>query len=185
VVPASHHQPPTKETSPMKKVFIAAFSLIGIATAFAAEAPVKSELVTTSNGLTIQDCLTVLTGLQNLDGHWVIINAGKPNEDAKLISYVFENATLRGVIRDDIAALTNVQTTQQHVEQDIYREIAGEKIKIEDGTKEVLLYNQKVFESKQRPCTAILTRFSIKDLKLDKNEIPGSILGAIDKIMDR
>ena len=166
----------------MKRLMIAAVAALVSIAAWASEAPVKQDPVDKPTGTTVQDCLDTLSGLQNLDGHWVVLNDGK---DSKLISYVFENDTLRGILQDDIAALNVVAQRQQKIEQDIYREIAGTNVIIEPGSKDVLKYNQRVFDSKQKPCTAILKRFNIKDLKLGKNEIPGTVLGALDKILDK
>lgn len=166
----------------MKKIFLAAAFALIVNPIFAAEAPVQHPPIDVPSGLTIQDCLEVLSGLQGLDGHWVVLNE---NKDAKLVSFVFENDVLRGIIQDDITALNAVQNRQQKIEQDIYKEIAGTKGVIDPGTKEVTQYNQRAFDSKQKPCTAVLRHFSIKDLKLGKNEIPGTVLGAIGKILDK
>jgi hypothetical protein len=170
-----------EENCPVKKLYLIACSLMWFVPALAQQAPVPPALPATT--MTIRDCKLVLAGLRGLDGHQVISNAGKPNEQVLLLSYEFNNADLRRDIQTDIAALVSIEATDQKVQQDIYREVAGAKVTIAAGSPEEIEYGKRVMASQDGPCNAQLSKINIKDLRLDKNEVPGTVLGALDKIL--
>lgn len=176
----------------MINLFVLAMTVCPV---LASEAPVKKESITEPK-FTRAECLTILSGLNALDGYQTVVNAGKPNEHAITKAYEFGNAKLRTTIRDNIVALSSVQEVNNKVQQDTVKELAGEDGIItptiigSNGKDSVINpkyteYVKKVNESQQLPCPAILAHISISDLKLDKNEIPGSVLSALDKILDK
>jgi hypothetical protein len=137
--------------------------------------------------LTIDDCLTILVGLNGLDGHQALTR----DNTVVVLSYKFENAKLRGIIQENIAALGAVQSNLQKVQQQIFKEVAGSKFELRpdaaDPAERALLqqYQKQALDARQGPCKATLSRISLNDLRLDKNEIPGSILAALSKILDK
>lgn len=163
--------------------------------AFAAEAPVKQDTMPKPAGMTIAECTTVLAGLEALDGYQTVINEGKPNVQVVARSYVFGNGTLRADIAHDISALRDVRHTAQEAQQAIFRELAKGATEIlqtvadqagkEHPNQVYAEYVRELNEATDKPCLAILTRINLKDLKLEVNEIPGSALSNIDKILDR
>lgn len=170
----------------MRRLLIAAILFIGAAgAATAAEAAIDHGPSIMTPTHTVGECLTIYEGLKGLDGHIVLIHEGKPDESTFIKSYQFDNAELRSAIASDLAALDNVKTIHDRVKQSIFKEIVGEGYQIKQDTKEMVLYQKRVYESEQLPCEAVLTRIRLKDLKLDKNEIPGTILAALDKILDK
>lgn len=131
--------------------------------------------------LTILDCQTVLAGLSGLDGRQEVAGGA-----AITVPYKFGSATLRLAIQQNIAALTAVQQAFTKSQQGLFREIAGDATtELKPNTPEFARYQRLVLEAQQGPCDVKLTRIKAADLKLDINEIPGSVLGALDKILDR
>lgn len=132
--------------------------------------------------LTMADCQTLLSGLTALDGRQELTKDGT----AVLVPYQFGNAALRLAIQQNIAALQAVMADFTKVQQGIFREIAGPDVaEIRPGTPELGRYQKQLAEALQVRCPAKLSRIKAGDLRLDRNEIPGSVLGAIDKILDR
>lgn len=154
---------------------VAAYSLLN-GTPLLAEEPAP---------ITINDCLTILSGLNSLDGRMVVVNAGKPSEQVINQAYEFNNGALRGDIADNIAALTIVQRTAQEAQGKITLDIAKGDPEIKPGTPKALEYDRQLRELVARPCGIPLKRVKTSDLKLDRNEIPASVLAAIDKIRDK
>lgn len=138
----------------------------------------------TPPGLTINDCLILLQGLNGLDLHQVVLNAGKPNESIAQLPYDFQNATMRLKIGRNIAELGAVQREAQAVQEKITAEVSkGEELK--PGSKEMAIRDGQIRDLLNQPCRAHLERFNASDLRLDRNEIPSSILAALDKILDQ
>lgn len=154
------------------------------ALALAALIPLQAHAQTTAP-LTINDCLVILSGLNALDGHQVIVNAGKANESTLQLPYEFGNGALRGDIADNIAALTIVQRTSQDAQSKIFYDVAKGETEIKPGTQQGIEYDKQLRELTARPCSAQLKKIKTSDLKLDKNEIPASVLAALDKIRDK
>jgi hypothetical protein len=168
-----------------RTILAAAVCLSSVSASTGAQAPVKQEPGLPSSGLTINDCLLILQGLNSLDGRQVVVNAGKSNEQVVLQAYEFGNAKLRLDIAHDLAILSAVQKDSQAVQQKIFLEVGKGSPDIKPGTPELLDYNNQLKDLMARPCLADVSRIKAGDLKLDKNDIPGSVLAAIDKILDR
>lgn len=131
--------------------------------------------------LTIGQCLTILSGLNALDGKQEMTKDGT----AITTAYQFGSAKLRLAIQQNVARLNDLQQGLQKVQQEMFREVAGDATEIKPNTPEFIRYQKMVLDAQQQPCNIELQRISAADLKLDKNEIPGSVLGALDKILDR
>lgn len=173
------------------KIILAAVLLS--TSAFAAEAPVKPELP--KSDMTIDECLVVLSGLESLDGYQTVVNEGKPNVQVVNRSYVFGNGVLRADIAHDITALRDVRKAAQESQQGIFKEVAKgapdipQTVAGADGKEHpnplYAEYIRQLNQATGKPCSAIPTHISIKDLKLETNEIPGSVLSALDKMLDK
>lgn len=149
-----------------------AFAIVCLAfPAFAAE----------TKPLTILDCQNILGGLTALDGHTELSKDNAP----VTVSYQFGSARFRLALQQNIAALNAMQQDFTKSMQGVFKEIAGEAAEIKPGTPEMARYTRQMNDAQALPCAANLTRIKADDLKLDKNEIPGSVLGALDKILDR
>ena len=181
----------------MKKTVIALLALVLPTCAFAQLAPaappspsIAAALRTAGippqpGALTVAECLTILGGLNQLDGHQVVINAGKPNESVVTVSYVFGNAALRRIIQEDIVALQSVQKTAQTLQIAIFKENVKDGTEIKPNTPEMEAYNKQINDASIAACPANVTHIRLADLKLEQNEIAGTILAALDKILDK
>jgi hypothetical protein len=131
--------------------------------------------------LTILDCQTLQAGLTSLDGHQELTRGG----ESVSLAYQFGSAALRLTIQQNLAALAVPLGAFDKARQAIFKEIAGDAPEIKPNTPEATKYTAQVQAAQQRPCDVDLQRIKATDLKLDKNEIPGSVLAALDKILDR
>jgi hypothetical protein len=94
----------------------------------------------------------------------------------------------------DLSAVTAVQDDQRRLQAALFREklhkyasrvAKADAVEIPPGTVEFDEYNREVDDSLHLPCKAILTHIGIGELNLAKNEIPGTALAAMDKILDK
>lgn len=150
---------------------------------FAQAAPAKQEAITPGSqaGLTLRDCISVLRGLQLLDGRRVIVGAGKSTESAETVPYKFAGK-VRSAISHNLFVLGQVQLEVDSADRRLRAEIGKE---IKPGSKEEEALVGKINEYAERPCKVELDKISDSDLRLDDNEIPGTVLAAIWKIRER
>ncbi len=168
----------------MRRFFFTVLFMAGLP-AMAAEAPIKQDPPQPGAelGLTITECLGIMAGLNALDGRRVIVGAGKPTESAETVSYKFPGK-VRDAISHDLFMLTQVQQEAQAANRRTQLEIGkGETIK--PGSREALEFDQRMAEYTARPCKIELDHLRDTDLKLDENDIPGSVLALIWKIRDK
>lgn len=151
----------------------------------AQQAPVKQPPVEpgSSAGLTIRDCIGVLRGLQLLDGRRVVVGAGKSTESAETVPYKFAGR-VRSAISHNIFVLGQVQLEIDSADRRLRQE-AGKGKPIEPGSREETELSARINEYAERPCKVDLDRIADVDLRLDENEIPGTVLASIWKIRDR
>jgi hypothetical protein len=183
----------------MKNLWTISAAMLVVATvANAAEAPTAppatapaAPLIPKAD-LTMNECLKILRGLRGdggsnrgLDGYLVISNAGKPNETVVPQTYRFSNPNLRMDIGQDIARLSDIPNVIEKTRQQIFLEVAKSDLEINPSTPQMADYNKQLVLLGESPCRVTLIHIKASDLKLDVNEIPGSVLGDIDKILDR
>lgn len=135
--------------------------------------------------MTVNDCLIILSGLNGLDGRQVVTNAGKSNEQVATIPFEFGSSKLRLDIARNLSALSAIQRDGDQVRQKIFAEVSKGATEIKPGTAQAAEYDRQMRELTTRPCTVDLARIKASDLKLDRNDIPGSILAALDRILDK
>jgi hypothetical protein len=173
----------------MRRLFFTILSTtaILIGPAFGAEAPVQKPPVTAGEaGMTIQDCLGILTGLNMLDaGARVIVSAGKPTEAAETIRFKLP-AKVRDAMSHDIFVLGQVQQEGQANNRRVQLEIMGASPDpIKPGSKENMVFDQRMSEYTARPCTVALDHIRDADLDLEHNDVPASVLSLLSKIRDK
>jgi hypothetical protein len=135
--------------------------------------------------LTIQQSLTVLGGLRNLDGHQIVVN-----NQVVFQPWEFGSATLRLKLANDITILTAVETKQEAIRKSIILEISKDKPKdfaIAPATPEMDEFMRQYNDLLAQPAdgTQDLARIGAAELKLDKNEIPSGTLAALKPILDQ
>jgi len=166
---------------------IAACALLFFAMGFAvSHARAAEPAISPSPALTIADCLGILQGLNALDaGYRVIVAAGKPTESAETIHFKFPGR-LRDTIGHDEFLLGQIQQEVSAANRRTQMEIMGEhQDPIKPGSKENMIFDERMTEYTSRPCTAQLEHIHDVDLDLDHNDIPGSVLSLLTKIRDR
>lgn len=139
-----------------------------------------------AEGLTISDCLGIMAGLNALDaGYRVIVAAGKPTESAETIHFKFPGR-LRDAIGHDEFMLGQVQQEVNAANRRTQLEIIGTKEDvIKPGSKDNLIFDQRMSEYTAKACTVQLDHIRDADLDLEHNEIPGSVLSLLTKIRDK
>jgi hypothetical protein len=176
----------------MRHLFFTILFTAVIGAASAAEAPVQKPAAPQSS-LTLNDCLLILQGLQAIDEHIVIIGK-EPNQQLVKQSYEYGPGGFRlNFLAHNIRVLTDLQQTAQAEQQKILRDILAKMppkddkpaTEIPPGTPDALEYDRRLRELTGAPCIAELTHFREHDLKLEKNELPGSALANLDKIRDK
>lgn len=171
----------------MRRFFFTILFTTAIAPAFAAEAPVQKEPVTAGEkGMTIQDCLGILGGLNALDaGYRYIVAQGKPTESAETVRFKLP-AKVRDAMSHDLFVLGQVQQEAQAANRRIQIEIMGTSSEpIKPGSKENMTLDARLTEYTARPCTVALDHIRDADLDLEHNDISASILSLLTKIRDK
>lgn len=144
------------------------------------------------SGLTINDCLLILQGLERMDEkRTIVLNRGKPNESSVQEAYEFPKVGVLLDIAHNIALLNGVKRDAQPVQQKIFFQIlktvpepkpGTPATAIPAGTSQEEEYNLKMFEMTSKPCRVQLTRINAPDLPAS---LPVSVLALIDQILDR
>lgn len=168
----------------MRRFFFTILFIAGAGPAIAQQAPVKTTGLL-DTGLTINDCLLILQGMNAIDQREVVVQAGKPNEQVVRQSYEYGNGALRLAISRNISVLTGVQRDAQAAQQRIFVEVVKGAPDIKPGTPEAIEYDRQLRELTSKPCQVDLVRIKDADLKLDRNEIPAAVLSNLDKIRER
>lgn len=170
----------------MKKLICALAVLAAIALPAAAEqAPVKQLPVEAGeNGMSINDCLGILAGLNAIDaGARVIIAQGKPTESVETIRFKFPTK-VRDAISHNLFVLGQVQQEAQAANRRAQLEVGkGETIK--PGSREALEFDQRMADYTARPCKVELDHVRDADLDLEHNDVPSSIMALLTKIRDK
>lgn len=153
-------------------------AIAGIIPAIAEPAPPPKQ--------TIAQCLGMLVALRNLDGH------ATPTGNA-LIPWEFGSGTLRLRIANNITALALFETSLETVRNGIVKELLAKlpadkdgrpPTAIPPGTPEFDQLQKQYGDAIAQPCDVKLAHIKASDLKLDKNEIPVSVLAALSSIID-
>lgn len=142
-------------------------------------------LTIASSKLSVTQALQMLTALRGLDGRQVAVkNAG---QDAVILqAWEFSNGLLRLAIAQNIAVLSVVEQNDEKIRTSIVREVfKGEAAK--EGTPEMAEFVRQLNDARNAPVLGVeqLKRIAAKDLKLERNEIPSSILAALVPILDQ
>lgn len=162
----------------MKPLLVAAIALLAISTPVYAGDPITN-----------RQAMDLLPGLAALDSHPVIIKQNG-TDTAVNIPWDFSNATLRLAIANNIAILRPVARSMEEARNSIVAEILSKE---PAGQTEIKKDSPAYFElvkqldqilDKPAAGTENLTRIKFVELKLDKNEIPGTVLASIKIIFE-
>lgn len=171
----------------MQRLFYTMLFTTAITTAIAAEAPVqKGDVKIGEAGMTIQDCLGILGGLNALDaGYRHILQEGKPTESAETVHFKL-STTVHDIMSHDMFVLGQIQQEGQAANRRAQIEITGDDPELfKPNTKKALIFDQRMSDYTARPCTVQLDHIREVDLDLKNNDIPSSIRSLLTKILDK
>lgn len=135
----------------------------------------------------VRDAIVLATALRNLDGHLAIVKQNG-QEGTVMVPWEFGSGNLRQRITDDLIIAAQVELATDRTRQNILREIAKKAgaVKVDPGTPEFEEFQRQYNEVLDSPAagTEKLERIKVSELKLDKNEIPITILAAMKPILD-
>ncbi len=165
----------------MKKLYLALLAASVATPAFAADK------------ITVLQATQLSTALRNLDGHMVVVKQN--GADATLmIPWDFGSGVLRLRIANDIAIVDDVLKRAEEARLGIVRELlkkfearTGEKATdLKAGTPEFDEFQKQYLEMIAQPAggSQDLARIKASELKLDRNEIPVTVLSALRPILD-
>lgn len=155
-------------------------------------APAKADPKTpgSADNLTIQECLGIAAGLNVLDtGYRRIVAEGKPTESAETIRFKLTPGALDAIGHNQFV-LGQVQQEGQAANRRAQLQIMdaradkADQSPIKPGTKENMLFDERMSDYTAKPCRVELDHFRDADLKTDPN-IPGAVRSLLWKIIDR
>jgi len=165
----------------MKRIIATvALACLSVQLAFAEDAKPK---------IIIRDALALQTALQALDGHQVIVKGPNGADAIVTLPWEFGDATLRLKIVNDLNIVVAAIKSAQQVQQALTKEATtkAEVTELKDlKPEDVVVFNKQIEDLMTQPAagTQDLARIKASELKLGKNEIPGSILSALSPILD-
>jgi hypothetical protein len=157
-----------------------------IGPAFAQETKVPAKV-------SVQEAMLLQSGLKGLDGHVVIIKQNG-TETGIPTSWEFSNGDLRRRIVSDLNIVESAIKIANEAQQAIFKENAAKAstrlqktvTELEVGMPERTDYDKQTAELMQGSAagTQDLSKIKVSELKLDKNEIPSSVLAALKPILE-
>lgn len=139
--------------------------------------------------LTVQEALSAATALRSLDGRMVIVK--KDGVDgAIMIPWEFGSGALRMKIAANLTILARVERDAEDARQKLVAEglhkMPEGSTTIAPGTPEFVEFQKQYVAMMLTPATGVseLQRIKVSELKLDRNEIAGTVIQALGPILD-
>lgn len=144
--------------------------------------------------ITAQETQQLATALRNLDGHMIVVKQNG-SDGTLMIPWEFGSASLRLRIASDLAivdhSLKLIDDSRQAIVKELLRkreQRTGEKdvANIKGTDPEYAEFEKQFAElmASPAPGTQDLSRIKASELRLDKNEIPVTVLAALKPILD-
>lgn len=183
-----------------KLTVLCAAAALSCGAALAADAP----------KITLDQASKLLVALRNLDGHMIVVKQNGV-DNVVMDPWHFGSARVRLRISNDINVLEASLKVAQTARQGIFREAAAKATKrlcsvapeaaggklaaecvngqvneLRPGMPEFDEYDRqsKELDAQGAPGTQDLARIKASELNLDRNEIPGTVLSALEPILD-
>lgn len=140
--------------------------------------------------ISVRDALTLASGLRNLDGRLQIIKQPGGGEGTVMVPWEFGSGSFRLRIANDLAIVAAVEKSSEEVRQAIVRELLKRtpgETGLKVGTPEYDEFQKQFNQVLDSPAPGArdLSRIKASELKLDKNEIPVTVLQALKPILDQ
>lgn len=137
--------------------------------------------------LKVSQAVALVVALRNLDGHLVIVKQSGA-DNTVMIPWEFGSGALRLRVASNIAILDLVQKTTEDARQAIIAEVTKRsgQAELKPGTPEFDDFQRQFGQMMDGPAagTERIARIKASELKLDKNEIPVTVLAALGPILD-
>ena len=165
----------------LKHVGVVLFTILAFAAAAADKPPLSNA-----------QALSMLSALRNLDGHVVVIKQNGTDTQV-MVPWEFASGTLRLRIARNITALTAVEKSIDDARQAIVKEIlkgmppdkdGKPATTIAPGSPEFEQFQRQITDALNAGAAVDLNRIKASELKLEKNEIPGTAISALSPIID-
>jgi len=140
--------------------------------------------------ITIEQGLKILGALRSIDVHPVIVKQSDGKESVQMMPWEYGSPKLRLTIANDITILEAAEKSYNLARLAIVKEVLKDKpagTQIVDGTPEGVEFTRQYSEliAQPAPGGADLAHIKASDLKLDKNEIPSTVLSGLGPILDQ
>jgi hypothetical protein len=138
--------------------------------------------------ITVGEAIALAQALRSLDGHIVVIKRNG-QDDTVVSPWEFASGSLRLRIASDMAIADRIANAAEQGRQAMVKEIlqkAGVS-ELKPGAAETEDFLKQYQEVMDQPATGAqdFARIKASELKLDKNEIPVTVLNALAPILDR
>ena len=152
----------------------------------AAAAPAAAAASATGKIL-VRDALQLAAALRQLDGHMIVIKQGA-QDNTVMVPWEFGSGSLRLRIANDLKIVSEVEAAAETSRQGIVKEILRKsgRDKIEGGTAEYEDFQRQYADLVAQPAagTQDLSRLKASELKLDRNELPVTVLLGLKPVLD-
>ena len=159
----------------MKRLALIAALLTLPAAPLRAEPPAK---------ITVRQAISLAQALRNLDGHMTVIKQNGADQTI-MIPWEFGSGSLRLRIANDLSIAAAVEASFETARKAVIKEIGGAATP-NPGTPEYEALLKQMNDVLDQPAGGAqdLARIKASELKLDKNEIPITVLTALEPILD-
>jgi len=137
--------------------------------------------------ITVAQAIPLATALRNLDGHMVVIKQNGA-DNVVMTPWDFGSGSLRLRIANNLTILAAIEKSAEDGRQAIIKEIlkktGGSDIK--PGTPDYEDYQRQFADLMAQPASGSqdLSRLKASELKLDRNEIPVTVLSTLGPILE-
>jgi hypothetical protein len=152
--------------------------------------PVPAAFADEAAPITIRDALALATALRNLDGRMQVVKQAGGAEGTVMVPWEFGSGALRLRIANDLALVTAVEKKAEDarvaIVKEVLRKMGPGAVGFQQGTPEYDDFMRQYNEVLDGPAPGArdLSRIKASELKLDKNEIPVTVLQALRPILD-
>lgn len=159
----------------MKRLAIIAAFLALPAAPLRADPPAK---------ITVRQAISIAQALRNLDGHMIVTKQNGADQTV-MIPWEFGSGSLRLRIANNLSIVAAVETSFETARKSVIKEIGGTSTP-NPGTPEYETLLKQLNEVLDQPAAGSqdLARIKASELKLDKNEIPITVISALEPILD-
>lgn len=159
-------------------------TLIAAALAIAGTAPLSAE--PKKPPLTNAEALSMLQALRNLDGRITVVKQGD-KDTTVMVPWEFGSGTLRLRIARNVTALAAVEKAIEDARLAIVKEIlkgSGPDVTTVPEGAPMDSFRKQVADMLGQGAAVDLSRIRASELRLDKNEIPVTVLSGLSPILD-